>query len=218
MNINIDLLQIAEFIGLIAFAVSGSLVAIKRDLDLFGVLFCGVFTALGGGIICDLLVGNVPPRAFKNYIFLIVALVSSCIVFVSCNSIRSKKAKQFHFDTLLLVSDAIGLAAFAVSGVRLGIESNFGSNGFLCVFLGMTAAVGGGILRDIMTAKVPVVLRHQIYATAAIVGALIFYLLSLTPIPESISAYFSIAVTVTLRLMAVRFGWSMPHVHKSDQE
>ncbi len=214
MNVNINLLQIAEFIGLIAFAVSGSLVAIKRDLDLFGVLFCGAFTALGGGIICDLLVGNVPPRAFRSYTFMIVALASAGVVFVCYKFIKRKQIKQYHFDSLLLVTDAIGLAAFAVSGVRLGIESGFGSNGFLCVFLGMTAAVGGGIIRDVMTAKIPVVLRHQIYATAAILGALIFYLLSLTPIPESVSAYFAIAVTVALRLLAVKFGWSMPHVQK----
>ncbi len=210
----IYLLQIAEFIGLIAFAVSGSLVAIKRDLDLFGVLFCGVFTALGGGIVCDLLIGNIPPRAFENYIFVFVASASSATVFLCFNLIKTKQIKQYRFDTVLLATDAIGLAAFAVSGVRLGIESGHSSNGFLCVFLGMTAAVGGGILRDVMTAKIPVVLRHQIYATAAILGAFIFYLLTLTPIPDSFSAYFSIAITVTLRLLAVKFGWSMPHVQK----
>ena len=142
--------------------------AIQRELDLFGVLFLGAVTAIGGGVIRDLLLGQTPPQVFVNYIYLAVAVVTALTVFLwSAYHQRQEYRKRRYADTLLNFFDAAGLGIFSVIGVQNTVNAGFGDNAFFCVFLGMTTGVGGGMLRDMMSRETPVVLRKHIYALAS---------------------------------------------------
>ncbi|MBO5728121.1 MAG: TRIC cation channel family protein, partial [Oscillospiraceae bacterium] len=154
-----------ELAGTIAFAVSGAMLAVKKRLDIFGILFLGLITALGGGTIRDLLLGHTPPRMFYSVEYILLALLSSLAVFFV---VRLTRGRSFWSgtaaDTLLTLSDAFGLGTFAVIGTQAGITDGFGDNAVLCIFLGMVTGVGGGVLRDMMCTDIPFVLRKHIYA------------------------------------------------------
>ena len=176
MKIPVDLLFfITEIIGTIAFAISGAMIAIERKLDLFGVLFLGATTAIGGGIVRDLLLGQIPPKAFLNYVYMLTAVATAAAVFL-LSYINSRREQPIRFlsDELLNFFDAAGLGIFSVIGVQHTINAGFGDNVFFCVFLGMLTGVGGGMLRDMMSQTTPAVLRKHIYALASIAGALCY--------------------------------------------
>jgi len=203
----------SEFIGTIAFAISGALLAIQKRLDLFGILLLGIITALGGGTIRDLILGHTPPRMFYSFQYVCLAALSALLVFFTAKiSKRSYEGFTGIADFLMVFCDALGLGIFAVIGTQAGIEAGFGSNLFLCVFLGMTTGVGGGILRDMMCGDIPFVLRKHIYAVAAIAGSLLFYTLLQTGLDETLSTLAGMFVTLALRLLAWHFKWNLPRV------
>ncbi len=201
----------AEIIGVAAASISGSIIAIKSSLDLFGIIFCAVLTSLGGGAVRDILINELPPRSFYNYIFLLVAFVSSLSVYIVYRIVSKRRdPKNEHLHKLFLFFDAVGLASFTVSGVQIGMNSGHAENGFLCVFLGMTTAVGGGIMRDLMTARVPMVMHEDIYATASIIGGIICYTCLRFGVNGALSVSLSMFIIVLIRLLAVKFHWSLP--------
>ena len=157
MTIPSDLLFfIVEIIGTIAFAISGAMTAIERRLDLFGVLFLGATTAIGGGIFRDILLGQTPPQAFINYVYMLTAVVTAALIFLlSYVNTRRETPNPFLSDDLLNFFDAAGLGIFSVIGVQNTINAGFGDNAFFCIFLGMLTGVGGGMLRDIMSQTTP---------------------------------------------------------------
>jgi len=204
---------ILEILGTIAFAISGALLAIQKRLDLFGILLLGIITALGGGTIRDLILGHTPPRMFYSFQYVCLAALSALLVFFTAKiSKRSYEGFTGIADFLMVFCDALGLGIFAVIGTQAGIEAGFGSNLFLCVFLGMTTGVGGGILRDMMCGDIPFVLRKHIYAVAAIAGSLLFYTLLQTGLDETLSTLAGMFVTLALRLLAWHFKWNLPRV------
>lgn len=209
------LLFFAELVGTVAFAVSGATLAVQKRLDLFGIVFFGVVAALGGGTMRDLLLGHTPPRMFYNYEYVLLAVATALMVFVAAKHETIlhifNKADSFLFN----LSDAVGLGIFAVTGTQTGILAGHEENAFFCIFLGMTTAVGGGILRDMLCGDIPMVLRKHIYAVAAIVGSSIFYVLDLLGFDNGLSSVTAMAVTILMRLLARHYRWNLPRVDET---
>ncbi len=212
MTFDIHILSfLTELVGTVAFSISGAMLAIERNLDLFGVVFLGAITAIGGGIVRDLLLGQIPPQAFLNYVYLLFAVLTALVVFVIARWRASQgKSIQFMNDTVLNIFDAAGLGIFSVIGVQNTIDAGFGSNAFFCVFLGMTTGVGGGMLRDVLSRSTPAVLRKHIYALASLAGALCYYLLQLYA--PAVSILVSTLLVVVLRVLASHYRWTLPRI------
>lgn len=205
------LLTATELLGTIAFAVSGAMLAVKKRLDIFGILFLGMVTALGGGTIRDLLLGQTPPRMFYNVEYVLVALLSALTVFLVIRLTHGQSIwSNSVMDTLLTFSDALGLGIFAVIGTQAGIAAGYMDSPFLCIFLGMVTGVGGGVLRDMMCADIPFVLRKHIYAVAAILGASVYYLLIRLGASAPPASLMGMSATVALRLLAWHYRWNLP--------
>ena len=202
---------ITELVGTIAFSISGAMLAIQRQLDLFGVVFLGSITAIGGGITRDLLLGQIPPQSFVDYLYPLIAALTAALVFLLV-ALRQRRNKPLQLinDGILNVFDAAGLGIFSVIGVQSTVQAGFGSNAFFCVFLGMTTGVGGGILRDVLSHATPAVLRKHIYALASLAGALCYYLLR-TQMPTA-SVLLSVALVVVLRVLASHYRWTLPRI------
>lgn len=204
---------LVELAGTAAFAISGAVSAIQRELDLFGVLFLGAVTAIGGGVIRDLLLGQTPPQAFVNYIYLTVAGVTALTVFVWSAYQRKRERRKWRYaDALLNFFDAAGLGIFSVIGVQNTVAAGFGDNAFFCIFLGMTTGVGGGMLRDMMSRETPVVFRKHIYALASIGGSVCYYLLR-NALPIG-SAALATVLVIAVRLLAARYCWQLPKLRR----
>ncbi len=212
LNFDVDtLFFLTELVGTIAFSISGAMLAIERELDLFGVIFLGVSTAIGGGIVRDLLLGQVPPQAFQNYVYLTLAVAAALVVFaVSYMQNRKGLPIQFINDSVLNVLDAAGLGIFSVIGVQNTVRAGFGDNAFFCIFLGMTTGVGGGMLRDVLSKATPVVLRKHIYAIASILGAICFYYLKF--FSETGAIFASVILVIVMRVLAYHYRWTLPRV------
>ena len=212
------ILYITEMIGIIAFAVSGAITGIKNKFDLFGVLILGSATALGGGLIRDVLLGYFPPRMFQNYWYLSVASIVSTIVFLFFIFSNKKSKTQKYVKNPLVskitqqvftISDALGLAAFTVIGCGYAIESGFDDNAFFVIFLGTLTGVGGGVLRDLLSVNVPIIFTKQIYATASIAGGIIYYFVyNLNNHTASIIA--GGVIILIIRYLAAYFNWNLP--------
>lgn len=158
------LIDIFTFLGIIAAAISGTLVGLKKDLDLFGVLCLAVATALGGGIIRDIMIGNLPPVAFVKPIYFFVSVLSAlftCMFFERINKLQ----------VVIMLSDAVGLGVFTAIGANAAMSHHVDAS-FLVVSMGVITGIGGGILRDICAQDIPYVFRKEIYAIASILGAI----------------------------------------------
>lgn len=203
----------AEFIGTVAFAASGAIMAIDRELDLFGVIFLGIIAAVGGGIMRDVLLGSFPPTAFVNSIYVLTAFLTSVVVFV-CARFMGKR----YWDSLVILDrvvnwlDAIGLGIFSVVGTQTAIAKGFVDNAFLCVVMGMMTGVGGGILRDLLSQTIPAVLKKRIYAVASIVGSLLYLWMIRAGVGGPASMLTGMAVTVAIRLLSTHYMWDLPKV------
>lgn len=204
-----DVMFVLELIGAAAFAVSGAMVAIEKKADIFGVLFLAVTTALGGGVIRDVLIGRIPPVMFVSYWYLLISVVAALAVFIDAY-LRSEKYK-LHLDKLDAVNnvfDAIGLAVFTVSGMNAAMPVS--DNVILVLFVGMCTGVGGGMLRDVLIDAMPKVLRKRIYAVASIVGAIGYYLLLRFGVDQTLSTIIITVLITALRILATVFKWNMP--------
>lgn len=202
---------VCEWLGTAAFAVSGAMVAIDKGMDLFGVIFLAMVTALGGGTLRDVLIGHFPPRMFTNYQYLTLAVVCALAVFLLADVFKERYVKSEHgIERVNNVFDAIGLGVFAVSGARIGMEAGFMDNAFLVTFLGMTTAVGGGMIRDVLLKEIPFVLNKRIYAVAAIAGALTYWVIEVVFLNPVLAYALGWLVVVTLRMLATIYKWNLP--------
>ena len=182
-------MEYLEIIGTAAFAISGAMIAIDKGADIFGVIFLALITALGGGIIRDLLLGNTPPIMFTSYKFVAVTVLCALAIFFIAWSDIKRYAKYYALlDKTVNVFDAMGLAVFTVSGVNLAASSYGLGMPLLLVLMGMCTGVGGGMLRDVLTNSMPMVLTSRIYAVASLAGAVLYYILLLLDIPGTLSA------------------------------
>ena len=208
---------ILELVGTIAFAISGVITAVEKDLDLLGILVLGIITAVGGGALRDILLGNIPPTLFIKPIYAIVAFATSLVSFLYLYfSKPAPENMSEQYNRIINLLDAIGLGVFVVVGVRASITAGFGDNAFLAVFIGTVTGVGGGLMRDQLAGQIPMVLRKRIYAIAALAGAIVYYLFYLLGVSEYISAPCGIALVILIRLLASRNQWSLPHIKKEQ--
>ncbi len=209
------ILTALDWIGTISFAISGSLIAIGHGLDLFGVLMVGTITAVGGGIIRDLILGNIPPLIFFRTEILLVSVITALLVFifVACHvgrfsSIRHKIVK------LNLLFDSLGLGAFSVAGVQLACDTGFGDRFVLCVLMGCLTGCGGGVIRDMLVNVKPYVFTKHVYAVASLSGSILFYLiLTYTPY-GNLGSFIALLLVVAIRLLAARYHWELPKISK----
>lgn len=202
-----------EIIGTAAFAISGAMIAIDKGADIFGVLFLSVITALGGGIIRDLLLGSTPPAMFTNYSFVAVALFCGLCIFLLAYSNIERYSRIYPWvDHVVNVFDAAGLAAFTVSGVNLSAGVYGLDMPLLLVLMGMCTGVGGGMLRDVLTNSMPMVLTEHVYAVASLSGALLYYILLKNLVPATAGAIITCVLIFSLRMLATFFNWNLPKI------
>jgi len=201
-------LFILEVIGTFAFAVSGALVGLRKNMDVFGICVLGLTTAVGGGMVRDLILGNIPPMMFRSPVYAMIAVTTSIGVFLPF--IRSRLLKSNRtFDLVLLVMDTLGLGAFTVVGVEKAIVAEFEAGLFLTVFVGVLTGVGGGLLRDMMAGNTPYIFVKHIYACACIAGALACALL--WDIAGSQGAMLiGLAIVMVIRFLAAHYRWNLP--------
>ncbi|MCQ2558588.1 MAG: TRIC cation channel family protein [Oscillospiraceae bacterium] len=202
------LVFIMELIGTAAFAVSGAMTGIRKQMDLFGVAVLGLTTAVGGGVIRDLVLGVTPPMTFRNPVYAVVAIAVSLVVFLP-QVRRALQYVQHGYDLLLLGSDSLGLGIFTVVGVQGAFRVGMGDNLFLCIFVGTVTGIGGGIMRDIMAQERPVVFEKHFYGCARILGAL-FCALLWKPLGSVGAMFLGTALVVLLRSLAARYRWNLP--------
>ena len=198
-----------DLMGTFVFGLSGAMTGVRHRLDVFGVSVLAFVAGNAGGIIRDLLIGAVPPAAIADWRYIAASVVAGLITFRAYRTIRRLR------DAVLLF-DAAGLALFAVSGSLKALA--FGANPPAAVLLGMLTAIGGGILRDLLVAEVPIVLRAELYAVAALAGAAVvvggeFLRLQLIPV-----AIIGALICFALRLIALRRDWQLPVAREDDQE
>lgn len=211
------LFTVLEAVGTVAFAVSGATVALQRRLDVFGVMLLGLTTALGGGCIRDLLLGRTPPVMFSQPLYAIVAIATSLIVFLLAWYWRiGFFGHMVLIDRVNNIFDALGRGVFTVIGVRAGVAAGYGENAFLCVFLGLLTGVGGGVLRDMMSREIPMVLCRRVYAIASIIGGAAYFLLR-TPLQESTAALTGVILVFAIRMLATHYRWSLPRISEDQQ-
>ena len=213
MEYSDSLIYIAEIIGTIAFASSGALVAIRKNMDLLGVLVLGMTTALGGGLLRDLVLDIHPPRMFENPSYTVVAISTSLILFIYIYFNRYVLYRNFIniYEKVMNFLDALGLGIFTVVGINTALSVNMGDNRFLLVFVGMMTGVGGGLVRDILAQEMPSILVKQIYATASLIGAIIYVVL-MPYLPAYILMAVCTAIIVAIRMLSVYFNWNLPKI------
>jgi uncharacterized membrane protein YeiH len=197
-----SLYHFLELAGTFAFAISGATAARQRGLDLFGICAIAFTVACGGGIIRDLCIGAIPPAGLKNWQYLIVSAIAAGLT-VSLYSIVQRLKRP------VLLFDAVGLSLFAVTGAQKALA--YGHNGEVAVLLGITTAVGGGVLRDILLNRVPVILEKEIYASAALTGAVIVVSGNyLKWVSGDWIAIIAISACFILRILGLRYHWNLP--------
>lgn len=195
------LVQALDLVGTFAFAISGAMAGVRHGFDVFGVLVLAFATAVAGGITRDVLIGAVPPAALVSWHYLAVALAAGLLAFCFHSVLdRLRHPVQFF--------DAAGLALFAVVGTDKALA--YGLDWPMAAVLGMISGVGGGMLRDVLSAQVPVVLRAEVYAVAALSGGLVVALGSLVDAPQALFAGLGAALCLALRLVALYRGWKLP--------
>ena len=202
-----QLLFIVEILGTVAFAVSGAMVGLKKEMDIFGVVILGLVTSVGGGVIRDLILGITPPMTFRNPTYALVAVAVSLIVFLPFVR-RFLNRFQNFYDHLLLGMDSVGLGIFTVVGIRTAYDAGYDGL-FLLIFVGVVTGVGGGLLRDTMAGQTPYIFVKHIYACASLVGAVLcvlFWGWVGSPWAMVIGA----ASVVILRSLAAHFHWNLP--------
>ena len=187
--------------GTFVFALSGAMAGVKHKLDLFGVLVLSFVAANTGGIIRDILIGAVPPAAINDWHYVGVSLVAGFATFYFPSAIVQR------WNPVLLF-DAAGLALFAVSGAHKALV--YGLNPVMATLLGMLTGIGGGMARDVLLAEIPTVLRSDLYAVAALVGAAIVVIANMLQLPSGVAALVGAALCFGLRVLAIWRGWQLP--------
>ncbi|PKG51408.1 MULTISPECIES: trimeric intracellular cation channel family protein [Olleya] len=196
---------IIDILGTIAFAISGVLVALNKRMDAFGILIIAFVTAVGGGTLRDILIGETPVSWMKDMTFIYVVILSTIFAVAF-------RSKIDYLRKSLLLFDTIGIGLYTVVGVEKGISA--GLHPIICVFLGTMSACFGGVIRDILCNEIPVIFRKEVYATACILGGATYFLIIKLPLASDFVFIIAGAVVITVRLIAVKFKVSLPNLYK----
>ena len=202
-------IQTLDILGTIAFAISGVSVAMNKKMDAFGVLIIAFVTAVGGGTLRDVLIGVTPVTWMTNMTYVYVIFCATIVTIAFRRRINKLRMS-------LLLFDSIGIGLYTVVGIEKGIAA--GLHPIICISLGTMTACFGGVIRDILCNEIPVIFRtKEIYATACILGGIVYFLLRLFPIPDNIIFMASGSVVIIVRLIAVRFGITLPNMYKREE-
>ncbi len=198
-----EFIYILDIIGTFAFAVSGALVASDKKFDLFGVVIIAFVTAVGGGMLRDVLINANPINWIGdlNYVYVIFLAVVFTFLF---------KSKIAHLSKTMFLFDTIGLSVFTLLGLEKGLS--FGLNPFVALIMGMISAVFGGVLRDVLTNKIPLIFKKEIYASACLAGGVSYLVLNFFNMSENIIFIFSTTIIVVIRVIAVKFKLQLPKI------
>lgn len=203
-----------EIAGTIAFAISGALVGISRRMDMFGILVLALSTAIGGGIIRDILVGNIPPNSFKTSVYIVLTAIITLIIFIIYRNQRLRYNSRRKFRKIYLLADTLGLASFTVTGTTIGFNA-YPEYPLFAITLGLITAVGGGIIRDVLAQRIPSVLQEEIYALPSIIGGAIFYFVaSLSSDYWYLASPIAFFAVFILRTVGIYYHLSLPKVHR----
>ena len=207
-----------EIIGVISFAVSGAMVAIDKETDLFGVIFLSIITCFGGGITRDLLIGNVPPMIFNNLYLIAIAIVTSIAVFFIAMIFKRRYVKNEELISRINnYFDALGLGVFAVMGAKTCLDSGENS-AFIIIVMGMITCIGGSMIRDFALKEIPFFLRKRIYCIAALLGAAIYYVLYVKlSLNEGIAMAIGALSVFVVRILATVFKLNVPKAIKFSE-
>ncbi len=195
------LLLAFDLLGTFVFALSGGVLAVRKRLDLFGVLVLACAAAVSGGVVRDVLIGAHPPASLADWRYLVTAMTAGLVAFRWHGLIERLRNPVQLFD-------AAGLALFAVLGTGKALA--FGLSPFAATLLGMTTGIGGGIARDVLVARVPVVLQAELYAVAALVGGGVVAFAAVLRLPQQPAMVVGALACFGLRYMALRHGWRLP--------
>ncbi|MFD4467289.1 trimeric intracellular cation channel family protein [Rhodococcus sp. NPDC058505] len=195
------LLTVVELVGVVAFAASGALVGVAKRLDFFGVCLIGVFTAIGGGVLRDVLLGITPPASLNTWKYFVTALLTSVLVFFAHAAAQRLRRE-------ILVLDAVGMGLFASSGAAIALDA--GASSQAAMLIGATTAIGGGVLRDILVNEMPLLLHRDLYAIPALVGSTVVVgCAALGSAPATGLVVGTVSASL-LRLVALWRGWNLP--------
>ena len=198
---------ILDLTGTFAFALSGAVAARQKRLDLFGILAIAYIVACGGGVLRDVSIGALPPAGISDWRYLAVAALAAALVIVAQSLVR-------RMDNPVQLFDALGLGFFAVFGAHKALV--YGHNAQVAIILGMTTAVGGGVMRDILLNRTPMIMHKEIYASAALVAAIIQVMGEHFGWPAGWVPWAGIAVCLSLRLLSLRYHWNLPHFSSKE--
>ena len=196
---------IIDILGTISFAISGVLIAMNKRMDVFGVLIIAFVTAVGGGTLRDVLIGDKPVSWMKDMTFVYVILGSTFSAILFKSKIDYLRKSLFLFDT-------IGIGLYTLVGIEKGLSA--GLHPIICIALGTMSACFGGVIRDILCNEIPVIFRKEVYATACILGGLSYFLIRKLPVENDLVFVISGLVVIITRVVAVRFKVSLPSLYK----
>ena len=199
---------ILELIGTVAFAVSGAIIAIRKKMDIFGVAVLALTTAVGGGMIRDVLLGVIPPTTFRDPIYALTSIAVAIVVFLRPVR-RYLTGSHAVYQRTMLVMDSLGLGIFTAVGVSIAFAAQPQGGRFLAAFVGVLSGVGGGVLRDVMAGDMPYIFVKHVYACASLVGALICALLW-NQLGQAAAMLAGATAVVVIRILSAIFKWNLP--------
>ncbi|SDF08564.1 trimeric intracellular cation channel family protein [Cellulophaga baltica] len=198
-----------DILGIIAFSISGVMMAMDKRLDIFGVFIIAFVTAVGGGTLRDILIGSTPVVWLQDMVYLATILGSVTAAVIFRNQLKYLRRSLFLFDT-------IGIGLYTMVGIQKGIA--IGLHPVMCVGLGTITASFGGVIRDILCNEIPVIFRKEVYATACILGGIGYFLLEKLPLKDAYPYVGGIIIVITVRLLAVHFKITLPNIYKPVEE
>lgn len=213
-TLSLSLLVLFDFIGTVAFAISGAIIGIQKRMDIFGVNILAIVTACGGGVLRDIIMGSFPPQMFINPFYVLVAAIVANIVFGIMyfhKGIPQKFAGLY--DRGLFVFDTLGLAAFMVDGVMIGANFGYEDDLFLLVFLGFITGVGGGVLRDVLSIQMPAIFVKHVYALPVIIGGILMVIMHEIMGTWNAAMISAFTLVLVMRWLARHFLWNLPKVN-----
>jgi uncharacterized membrane protein YeiH len=203
-----EILRLIDILGTIAFAISGVFAAMEKKLDLFGILIIAFVTAIGGGTVRDLLIGDLPVSWIRTIDYAIIIFIAALTAVLFNKVIR-------NFETTLLIFDSLGLGFFTLLGIQKGIAFNL--EPAICIMLGTVTGCFGGVIRDTVLQNIPIIFRKEVYATACIVGGCFYFLLRNTGLNKELLEVFTLVLIFAIRLVAVRFHLQLPSIYKKEK-
>ncbi len=202
-----------ETIGIITLAISGALVGVKKKQDVFGAVILGIAAALGGIVLRDLLLSNMPSAVFEKWSYAGIAAGASLVTFFAAYLIRDEIGRYARvFNTMLSYMDAVGMAVFTILGVKAALDLGQDPKAFFVVFTGVLAGIGGGVLRDMLVREIPYALHKRIYIPAAVLGAILYYFLQKLGVPQVLACVDGAACIILLRLLISWTRWELPKI------